>query len=390
MSTSLQPLSESRRDLSLDVLRGFALAGVLFMFCVSDVGASPAYSNSLLDEAIAWFKWILVESRMYTMLILVFGIGFHVQLEKARRHNVSLVPVYTRRIIGLLLLGLIHAILLSTRDILIFYAVAGAVLLLLRNASNRQLAGLLCILFALLVTPFLLKLFGNAWPGARALEQPNDYADHLQHNWQFFKLYHQVYLIYLDMLFHFVLGFWISRSGIFHKIKTNKKFRRTVLISTLAASLLLIPFFYYWISEVFPAISARMTQSWQKFLAFLLVRVTWLTWMLVCTALYGSILIGFSVSAKTNSLRPLAAFGQMALSNYLIQSLILVPYLLLLDRFNNVPPFTGFILFLVVFALQLLFSTWWMMRYTLGPFEWLLRSFTYWRWQPVRRQLATA
>ena len=73
------------------------------------------------------------------MLILIFGIGFHVQLEKAKQNNTSLVPVFTRRLIGLLILGFIHAILLSTRDILMFYAIAGAVLLLVRNASSRQL-----------------------------------------------------------------------------------------------------------------------------------------------------------------------------------------------------------------------------------------------------------
>ena len=56
MSTLLQPLSASNRDRSLDILRGFALAGVLFIFCVSDNGPDNNYSNSLLDEIIAWPK----------------------------------------------------------------------------------------------------------------------------------------------------------------------------------------------------------------------------------------------------------------------------------------------------------------------------------------------
>jgi len=49
------------------------------------------------------------------------------------------------------------------------------------------------------------------------------------------------------------------------------------------------------------------------------------------------------------------------------------------------PPFSGFILFLIMLALQFLFSKWWMARYTMGPFEWLLRSFTYWKWQPIKK-----
>src|SRR4026209_2159362 len=125
MSSLLQPLSASNRDRSLDILRGFALAGVLFMFCVSDNAPFYGYTNSLFDEGLSWFKWIFIESRMYTMLIIIFGIGFHVQLEKAKQQNRSLVPAFARRVTGLLIIGFIHAIILSTRDILMFYGVAG-------------------------------------------------------------------------------------------------------------------------------------------------------------------------------------------------------------------------------------------------------------------------
>jgi len=75
----------------------------------------------------------------------------------------------------------------------------------------------------------------------------------------------------------------------------------------------------------------------------------------------------------------------MALGNYLVQSLVLVPYFLLTDKFKNVSPPEGLVLFIIVFALQLLFSTWWMKKYTMGPFEWLLRSFTYWKWQSIKK-----
>src|SRR5688572_32382834 len=101
MSPSLQPLSESRRDTTLDLLRGFALAGVLFMFCVSDIGTAQGYTNSFWDELIAWSKWLLVEGRMYTMLIVIFGVGFYVQMEKAKQSRASFTPVFLRRVAGL-------------------------------------------------------------------------------------------------------------------------------------------------------------------------------------------------------------------------------------------------------------------------------------------------
>ena len=385
MSPTLQPLSASSRDRSLDILRGFALAGVLFIFCVSDNGPSHGYTNSLLDDIIAWPKYILIESRMYTMLIIIFGIGFHVQLEKAKQHATSLVPVFTRRLIGLLLLGFIHAILLSSRDILMFYAVAGVVLLVVRNATVRQLLLFMGVLF-FIVTPLIQYNVYNTWPQAAKLVEPNDYPDYVQYNWQWFKLYHQVYNIYIEMLFHFMLGFMISKSGIYQKITTNKKLRKKLMIISVVSSIALIPFVYFWLDNILSGLNPKTLKFPIRVLISLGYRSIWQIWMLVSVTLYGTILISLKSSGKwKRSLLPLAACGQMALSNYLIQSLVLVPYFLLTNKFKSVPPTEGLIIFVIVFALQLVFSVWWMKKYTMGPFEWVLRSFTYWKWQKIRR-----
>jgi len=385
---SSAPVQPHQRIQYLDVLRGFALAGVLFIFCVSDVGSAPGYSFSFADKVIDWFKYLLIENRMYTMLIMIFGIGFYVQLEKAKRDGSSLIPVFTRRLTGLLILGFIHAILLSTRDILMFYAIAGVVLLFVRNATTKFLFAIVLILF-LVAVPVIEMLFQNPYPKAAGLVEPNNYPSYLQYNWQFFKLYHQVYPIYIDMIIHFLLGFCIGRARILQKIKTDKKFRKNLVIISIAGMAILIPFYYYWILEVFLGIVIKMKNSWEKFPAVMGIRLIGELLMVVCAMTYATLLISFSNSARGKRLlSPLAAFGQMALSNYLIQSLILVPYLLLGDKFNNLPPFNGFILFLVLFALQILFSAWWISHYTLGPFEWLLRSFTYWKWQSIKRSVA--
>ena len=385
MAIALQPVSQSKRDASLDVLRGFALAGVLLTFCAGDVGSSPGYTNSFLDEVISWTKWILVENRMYTMLIIIFGIGFHVQLEKAKRKGVSLIPFFSRRLIGLLLIGFLHAILLSTRDILMFYALAGIVLLLIHKASNRLLVVLMLALF-LIEGPAVRYVFPQVWPQIASLKQANNYADHVRHNWQFFKLYHQVYFIYIEMLSHFLFGFWIARVNILGKIKTNKKLRRNLILISLAASVVLIPGYYFWLFKSAPILFGKVTQPWLQTIIGIGMRSIWQIWMFVSVTLYSTLLISLLISDKTKKyLKPLAAFGQMALSNYLMQSLLLVPYLLLFNKYDNLPPLNGFILFVVVLAMQLSFSAWWMARYKMGPFEWLLRSFTYWKWQPLKR-----
>ena len=81
--SSLQPLSQAHRDTSLDIFRGFALAGVLLTFCTTDTRSATGYVNTVADEIIEWPKWLLVESRMYTMLITLFGVGFYIQLQKS-------------------------------------------------------------------------------------------------------------------------------------------------------------------------------------------------------------------------------------------------------------------------------------------------------------------
>jgi len=384
MSDTLQPLSSTERDVSLDILRGFALAGVLLTFCITDVRSAPGYTKTFLDELIDWPKWILIENRMYTMLIIIFGIGFHVQLEKARRKGVSFVPVFLRRSIGLILIGFLHAIFLSTRDILMFYGMAGVALLALRRLKNWQLFASMAFLF-LVLTPIIVR-FQQAGFKAFSLAQANNYADHIQHNWQFFKLYHQIYFIYIEMLFHFMLGYILARSGIFQKIKDNRKLRRKLMVVTLIGSVLLIPLCYYFFPRTLYPLVEKIKTPWILYSVAIGLRLTWQVWMIVSVTLYATILISICNSMKRKKwLEPLAAFGQMSLSNYLIQSIVLVPYLLAFDKYDNMPPFSGFILFLIMLALQLVFSKWWMTRYTMGPFEWLLRSFTYWKWQPIKK-----
>ena len=162
--------------------------------------------------------------------------------------------------------------------------------------------------------------------------------------------------------------------------------RQKLLIISVISSIILIPFLYFWLPDILSGLNPKTLDFPIRVLISLCYRSLWQIWMLVSVTLYAIILINLAFSEKKKrSFGPLAAFGQMALSNYLIQSLVLVPYFLATNKFKTVPPTEGLIIFIFVLVLQLVFSTWWMKKYTMGPFEWVLRSFTYWKWQSIKR-----
>jgi uncharacterized protein len=389
MSTALQPLSQPNRDQNLDALRGFALAGVLFVFCAGDIGISVNHVNSTLDEAVKWFKYVMIEERMYGMLILIFGLGFGVQVRKAMQKNESVVPVFLRRLTGLLFIGIIHAIFLSNRDILIFYALAGFALLPARNFSNRLLLiYLLIVLLVWLKINLILGAIGIKPVRITSWIPPNDFGSYWGYNWQFFKEYHQMYVIYPHMLLSFLMGFYFERVGVLKKIEADSRLRKKLLVWSFILTVLFCFLFYGWLwtEAGETALNNFIKQPWLKSIFGAFMGMLYLLKQLIHVAFYALVLVSINSSVKGKKLlQPLARFGQMALSNYLIQSIILVPYVLLFNKYNNMPPFSGFILFLVALTFQLLFSTAWLKRFRFGPFEWLLRSFTYRKWQPMKK-----
>src|SRR4029079_3487358 len=146
---------------------------------------------------------------------------------------------------------------------------------------------------------------------------------------------------------HFMLGYLISRTGFFQKLKDNAKLRRRLLIVSLIASAILIPVCYFYLPDVVFPFFRNIKSSCLHLMIVTGVRTIWQLWMIVSVTLYTTTLIGIYKSAKGKKwLAPFASFGQMCLSNYLIQSLVLVPYLLAFNKYDNMAPFSGFVVFI--------------------------------------------
>ena len=140
------PVARSERIEVIDILRGFALLGILlvnmefFSHPVQQVLFGLKEWTSAADRLAEWGIRFLAEGKFYSLFSFLFGLGFALQIQRAEARGTRFVPFYLRRLFILLLIGLAHAIFLWTGDILVLYAVTGAVLLLLfRRRAPRTL-----------------------------------------------------------------------------------------------------------------------------------------------------------------------------------------------------------------------------------------------------------
>ena len=150
----------------IDVLRGFALLGILVVNMAA-FRAPPVFGEAdagALDRVATFLIAFGFEQKFYVLFSFLFGYGLSEQMARAAARGARFIPRFLRRLLGLFLIGLAHALLLFTGDILVTYALLGVVLLLMRNARDRVLLGVAAGLVAL--TALLFVLGGTAFaPG---------------------------------------------------------------------------------------------------------------------------------------------------------------------------------------------------------------------------------
>jgi uncharacterized protein len=151
----------------LDALRGFALAGILIINAMSILavnGSTPAFTVNIpvLDRLLQDLILFFVESKFFTLFSLLFGIGFAIEIQSAERQGNAFLPRISRRMAGLLLFGLAHILVLWDGDILVIYAITGAILIAFRKTIFTRIR---IWVIALLGAPALLvaAVFSYTW-----------------------------------------------------------------------------------------------------------------------------------------------------------------------------------------------------------------------------------
>jgi uncharacterized protein len=372
---ALWPVGPGERIPELDVLRGLALFGVLLAYALWSLGSPPAetYSqaNRLLDSALT----ALVDSKAYTLLAFLFGLGFALQMTRARRRGASIVPVYCRRLAALLLIGLAHALLLRNGDILVPYAVTGLLLLLFRNASHKTLAAGAIVG---LVLPYLARgvweLSGIPFPQRPETEGMGYFAS----NYAWVRYWYETAVTsWPASLPMFLCGLFIGRRRFFENISAHRRGLRRVLAVGLCVGAIA----YVSRSLLLTAGPASTHAFGRRLTSGLL----WSAHAWGLAAFYASSLLLLLQRYRWQRwLAPLGYVGRMALTNYLLQSVIINPVCIAFDLFDKVTPSLGLLLALSVWLVQVPASVWWLKRFRFGPVEWLWRSLTYGSPQPMR------
>jgi len=411
--TRLAPLPGDERIQAMDVLRGFALIGILLMNIEAFVGPLNGALTGLDPQWTGADRWadgliyILVQGKFYPLFSLLFGMGFAVMMVRANTAGRPFFAVYFRRVLALLVIGLAHALLVWSGDILTMYAlVAIPLLLFFRGTPQSRLPkwGIAFYLFPILLVmlfgalgsvmqmqPEMAAEFNKAMAaqadvmaamleGQRQAFGSGTYAEAVaQRGRDLGMMLSFIWIMGFQLLGLFLVGAWFVRSGAIARPSGFPRLYAGLRWVSLPLGLAMTLLSFHLVPTVDMA-RMDMTSSVANSLF-------WLGGALMCLGYLAWIVRGLQSPTMAPRLGVLAPAGRMALTNYLTQSVVctLIFYGYGLGYFEQLPRAWQVPFVLVLFALQVAFSHWWLARFRFGPMEWLWRAATYLQLPPMRR-----
>lgn len=403
------PVRAHERIVTLDILRGIALLGVLianvwlwfnglwFLF--------PDYRETLLVlslDSVAYYGIdLLVNGKAITTFSFLFGLGFAIQMLRAEEKGVHFPSLYRRRLLLLLLFGVVHGIFLWYGDILTAYALVGFVLILFRKRMDRTLAiwaGILLVGMPALLGALVWMAGGmagadeaaKAAQNAAALEafRSGSFGPVLEENLRMLAwFWGGKRLLFLPTLLDiFLVGLLVGRKRVFEDVEGHRPAFRRVrnwglgLGLAMSAGVVLLQIFVpfeFWEANAWTALPGTVLH----FSAFLILAAGYMATVT---------LLVHERAAWKRRLSIFAPVGRMALTNYLAQSVLclLIFYGYGLGLIAHLGPAAALAISLGVFAVQIVCSHWWLARFRFGPMEWVWRALTYGKLQPMRIAVA--
>ena len=425
----MAPVAASERIAALDVIRGFAVLGILAMNITGFAFHPAAYGDPTVQGGatginlwIFLFHAVLTDGKMRGIFSLMFGAGLILLARRAEQRGGAalLADIHYRRMLWLMLFGILHAFFLWWGDILYPYALLGLVLYPMRRLSPRTLL----VVAALLLAGMTAVMTGQAFelrsrrdkaaeadaaaskgaklteeqteaqkkwkdalkelkPGPEEIKKFNEgfggsFASALKKRAQIVIRWHSAPFyapMMWDMLGMMFLGMALLKMGV---LSAERSYR-----------------FYAWMAAVGYAVGIplHVYPNWSNVAHnFEVIRLgfNWIPYeparIAVCLAHVAVLAMVLKAGALRWLTSALEAVGQMAFTNYIAQSVIcsLAFYGYGFGLYGQLERHQVYYVVLGIWAFQLIASPVWLRRFRFGPLEWCWRSLTYWRRQPMR------
>ena len=400
-----EPILQQDRIQSLDLLRGFAVLGILIMNVQSFSMPEAAYLNPMaygdltgLNKWIWIISHILADNKFMSIFSMLFGAGIVLMSSRIEKKGRRSAAFHYRRILWLLLFGLVHAYLFWYGDILVAYAVCGILVYLFRKLKPGWL---LTIGVAVMSVGSLLYLFFGLtlefWPPEQ-IEMGKQFwlppAEELQSEIEAYRgswtdvfnqrypmaLAMQTFVFFINYGWHtgglMLIGMALYKWGLFSGERTKKFYLSTFLICALIGYSLVLMGLKLNIENQFSFEYSMYLGSQFNYWGSLFVAIA-----------YSSlIMLVFQSGWFKWCVKSLRLVGRAALSNYLFDTLICTTifYGYGFGLFARLDRIFHVLIVLVIWITQILITRWWMGKFRFGPAEWLWRSLTYWKRQEMR------
>jgi len=402
-----EPVQAQERIEILDVIRGFALLGILI--ANMPLFSSPAQYFEIIgkdmwtgfgDTITSSFTSLFIQGKFYVMFSFLFGLGFALFYERAKAKTKKPIRLFYRRLFVLLLIGLVHAFFIWSGDILVAYALLGFLLPLFFNRKPATLliwaTALFCVFILLAALAFCLMGFifsmNEGLPAditqstIAEMESMVESSLHIYGQGTFAEIMAQRTSDFLYafgsllpggifMMFPlFLLGLYVGKKAVLQNIEANLPLIKKTWRWSLAIGLTMSIVQFICRNQITDNFFSLFSSTGAIYTISSLLGGVGL-----CLFYMTSIVLLCQNTRWAQNLKPLAYMGRMSLSNYLFQSIVCTTifYSYGLGLYGKVGPALGFVLTMVILTIQIFISTYWLKRYQFGPMEWVWRCLTY-------------
>jgi uncharacterized protein len=379
----VRPTELQDRVVAIDMMRGMSLLGIFIVNMLAFhtpyyyINPYTWYTNPSDADTFQWID-IALQGSVYPLFSMLFGYGLMMQFRKSQERGNSFIPLGLRRLSVLLIIGLLHAFLVWSGDILITYALSGFIVLLIMRLSRMWLLSIALILYilpnmGLAFLSYLVAASGDTfYAGVQEIESSliafgsGSWMDIFMQraaDWTYANIGSgSLFLIGMTILPYMLIGAAAAKGKLIERTSEKKTFWLILTTVSLIVgfSIKLLPyvfeanFYYMYVQDIFGG-------------------------PLVAIGYAGLITLLCQLSIFRKLMNPVAKVGRMSMTTYLSQSVIATTifYSYGFALYGKIDVLTGTWIALGIFVIQMIFAEIWFSKFKQGPVEAIWKRATY-------------